>query len=251
MGLDENWAIIAVAYAGKPLLQSISETFKDFFDATVGIRAKTFKAKKEIDNEAYLTAYRENVQREILKTDPENMKEPDLYIVGPALEASKFYIEEKELREMFSKLIANNMDRQKTNEVHPSFVEIIKQCSKLDALILKSFRNVRTFPIYSLRIMLPGNCHHDIVKDFYLNEAVSSFSLPNISQSISNLQRLGLVEISNENMGEPEELEKYPRVGQYLNSLSTNTKDTQFASRRMDVTPYGEAFISVCIQERD
>ena len=54
-------------------------------------------------------------------------------VVGPALEASKFYIEEDEIRGMFAKLIASSMDKTQSINIHPSFVEIIKVLSPLDA----------------------------------------------------------------------------------------------------------------------
>ena len=63
----------------------------------------------------------------------EKRRDPSLAVVGPAIEASKFYIEEEDMREMFANLIAASMDDRLTNEVHSSYVEIIKQLSPLDA----------------------------------------------------------------------------------------------------------------------
>ncbi|WP_415843021.1 Abi-alpha family protein [Staphylococcus aureus] len=43
------------------------------------------------------------------------------FLLGPALEASKFYISEKTLSNMFAKLIASSMDAQK-KLINPPFI---------------------------------------------------------------------------------------------------------------------------------
>ena len=61
------------------------------------------------------------------------------------MEASKYYFEEKELREMFSKLIVCSLNSSKSNMVHPSFIEIIKQLSSTDAILLKKISEYNDF----------------------------------------------------------------------------------------------------------
>ncbi len=71
-------------------------------------------------------------------------------IVGPAVEASKYFIEEAHCRDMFAKLIASSCDSSKTRFVHPVFPEIIKQLSPLDAKFLMLFKENRTYPVVEL-----------------------------------------------------------------------------------------------------
>ncbi|MBT2721454.1 DUF4393 domain-containing protein [Bacillus sp. ISL-46] len=78
------------------------------------------------------------------------MIEPPLSIVGPALEASKFYIEEEELRSMFAKVVAASMDNRQASYVHPAFIEIIKQLSPVDALVISSFSDESKQPIVNI-----------------------------------------------------------------------------------------------------
>ncbi|WP_412095180.1 Abi-alpha family protein, partial [Bacillus haynesii] len=52
----------------------------------------------------------------------ENLVEPPLHIIGPTIEASKFYFESDELRSMFSNLIAASIDSETINKTHPAFV---------------------------------------------------------------------------------------------------------------------------------
>lgn len=53
--------------------------------------------------------------QDVVSKNIENLQEPSLSIAGPALEASKFYLEEEELRNLFTKLIASSMDKSKMN----------------------------------------------------------------------------------------------------------------------------------------
>ena len=68
-------------------------------------------------------------------------------ILGPALEASKFYIEEEDIREIFASLLAASFDSSKSSLLHHSFVEIIKQLSPLDARNLKFIAQKQRCPV--------------------------------------------------------------------------------------------------------
>ncbi|WP_338986952.1 DUF4393 domain-containing protein [Fusobacterium polymorphum] len=82
-----------------------------------------------------------SVAEKISKIPDENLQEAKMSILGPTLEASKFYIEEEEIREMFSNLIAASMDSTYNGIVQHSFVEIIKQLSSYDAKFLSAIQN--------------------------------------------------------------------------------------------------------------
>src|SRR5690606_5835122 len=97
----------------------------------------------------------------------ENLIEPPLSIVGPVLDASRYYIEEDDIRLMFSKLIASSMDNRNQTKPHHSFCEIIKQLSPLDAQILKSFGNVNNHPIVNY-INTSSYGSHFMIENVYL-----------------------------------------------------------------------------------
>lgn len=63
--------------------------------------------------------------------------EPDIQIVAPALEASKYCVEKEELRKMFVNLIASSINSDKVASVHPIFNDIIRKLSSTDALLLR------------------------------------------------------------------------------------------------------------------
>lgn len=128
--------------------------------------------------------------------EPENIQEPKLSIVGPALEASKFYIEEDELRQMFSKIIVSSADSSKNNKVHQSFVEIVKQLSIDDAKHLVQINKDLINPILSISRKLKDGQGKNLIKsDLFLSDHLSNDNHNSISASLINLQRLGLIEI--------------------------------------------------------
>ncbi|OME86537.1 MULTISPECIES: DUF4393 domain-containing protein [Paenibacillus] len=81
--------------------------------------------------------FRKNLEEKLSKIPSENLVEPPLNIVGPALESAKYYIDDENISEMFAKLISSSMDSRNQNKAHPAFVEIIKQLSPFDASNLK------------------------------------------------------------------------------------------------------------------
>lgn len=96
-------------------------------------------AKKQYKRQQDLENFKANIEAKVKNIPRDNLKEPELSIIGPAIESSKFYISEENIRELFSNLIAAAMDDSKTNEIHHSFVELIKQMSPKDAVYSNPF----------------------------------------------------------------------------------------------------------------
>ncbi|MDQ0721514.1 DUF4393 domain-containing protein [Paenibacillus sp. W4I10] len=89
--------------------------------------------KIKIKQEHNIKLFKEELQNGLNKIAPGNLVLPPLHIVGPAIEASKYYIESTELRQLFINLLLSSSDKTKQSNVHPSFIEIIKQMSPDDA----------------------------------------------------------------------------------------------------------------------
>ena len=224
----------------------------------VGFEKLHFYAeKKRAENEVYIKDYKEKIAQELVKIPEENIQEPPLSIVGPALEASKFYIEEEELRNMFAKLIAASMDKSKENIVHNSYVEIIKQMSPLDAKILSYINNNNfnnRYPICKVLIQSNNLSGSKVLKSLFLVMPNFDNDLANAA-SISNLKRLGLIDISfdtwltNDSLYETIENSD---VGlflktSYLREDELLTHHVKFQRGIIEINPYGENFIETCL----
>jgi len=69
--------------------------------------------------------------------DSNKITSPEPYIAVPTIQALFYCIDNDELRELFASLLANAMNSDHMHKVHPSFVEIIKQLSPFDAIMIK------------------------------------------------------------------------------------------------------------------
>ncbi|WP_394870542.1 DUF4393 domain-containing protein [Clostridium butyricum] len=151
--------------------------------------------KLKIKQSENLKKYQSDIESELSKIPEDKLTEPQLSIIGPALEASKYYIEENELRKMFAKLIAASMNVDTKNTVHPSFVEIIKQFSPLDAQVLSIFKSWHIRPIVTYKLVNNNSTFDIVFSDAFVCTEINA-PLINLSTSISNLNRFKMVDIS-------------------------------------------------------
>lgn len=75
---------------------------------------------------------------ERLKHVAENeLVSPAPYVALPAIAALSYSMDSEELRDLYANLLSKAMVLGTKDKVHPSFVEIIKQLSPLDAIVFK------------------------------------------------------------------------------------------------------------------
>ncbi|MBM6823686.1 DUF4393 domain-containing protein [Veillonella magna] len=225
-----------------PIGFAIGNTLSDIWNGVfsdVHLWAATRKAKAEYE----LKAYKASLQEQLSLIPPEYIKEPKLSIIGPALEASKYYIEEPVIRDMFAKLIASDIDSRKTNQVHHAYVDIIKQMSPLDAHILAEFKN----PTYLIKCLIEEYENTDsayILTDIYLSDTFTEYK-PEISISMSNLSRLGLIDIPTRNVNIIPVDEHYEEAINRFNatllsqSLRREKDNTNSKLKNYSITSYG------------
>lgn len=183
--------------AAGPPAQAVGNTLSNIWELGVGSHVSLWLKKQEYRQKQNYEDYIQKVEENTQNIPEEFLSEPQLNIVGPAIEASKYYIESEELRAMFANLIASSIDSRKTNETHPSFVEIIKQLSPLDAQILKNFHTIQRHPIAQVRLVNDKN--HFIVTQQHIMDFRVYDGYESHTSSLSNLQRLGLLDIDYSN----------------------------------------------------
>ena len=77
--------------------------------------------------------------------EPEKIVSPEPYVAVPALQAISYSMNSDELRELYANLLAKSMCIDTKNSVHPSFVEIIRQMSPLDAATSVSYTHLDVY----------------------------------------------------------------------------------------------------------
>ena len=197
--MNELYPIVSGALSGLAAAGALKgpiESLTQIWNLTLGRFSDDAYQKYKIKQAANLEKYANEVKSGIEKIPEENIQEPKMSVVGPALEASKFYIEEDEIRGMFAKLIASSMDKTQSINIHPSFVEIIKVLSPLDAQNLYSLYHGRDETISKIRVTnKEDDSYTDHFNHIFLgNPECQDNNL--IESSIDNLIRLKLVDVS-------------------------------------------------------
>ncbi|MBO3443396.1 DUF4393 domain-containing protein [Clostridium sp. CCUG 7971] len=253
----------------KPIENTLEKPSQTFGNALDGVFKFVFSPvlKYQIKKEYELQNYKEQIYNNVSYIPQENLIDPPLNIVGPALEASKFYIDSDEIRNMFAKLISSSMDNRINNSAHSAFIEIIKQLSQLDAQIITKFIGCKTLPIAKLRSQ--DDFGHGVdLKLHILNDEIEKIDL--ISSSVSNLIRLGIVEVSYTNVfvdkNNYSEFNNHPILLEYRSFINSKEFEEHLAILKsssdifnkipkkvvmvngtITLTPFGEDFIKTCI----
>lgn len=279
--MQEFFPIISGAISGATtagLFKGPIQTLQDYWYIYFGHHASEQAEMLRVQQEAKISDLRDRTLNHVSKIEPENIQEPKLQILGPALEATKFYLEEESLREMFAKLMASSMDKSKTETLHPAFVEIIKQMTPLDAANLRSVyygnRVVGRIVTYN-----KAGGFSIYIDNIYVNNKVES-SPDSMAASIDNLVRLRLVEVSYDRylvaedaydeIYQSEQYVEAEKVGDFFKRIQESGGDfsdvpsdiqdiiqstvydydrTELSKGKIDPTVLGTRFCKICLSE--
>ncbi|MBS4191769.1 DUF4393 domain-containing protein [Bacillus sp. FJAT-49705] len=230
------------------------QTLNDLWYLTFG-RLQLLVDKKRANHSAQLESYKNELVDAVSAIPDENLIEPPLSIVGPALEASKYYIEEEELRKMFAKIVASSMDDRKASLAHHSFVEIIKQLSPLDAQNIALFKGNYHLPLVNYGVKRDGNNKITTITNVFLSNPECT-DIRVIRSSITNLHRLGLVDFRFDILfNDGQKYDVFTHHPVFNNVVSASIKDlNEFPNAEpfidkgvIEITPFGSDFLSVCL----
>lgn len=236
-----------------PIAESAGKTLSNVWEGCFA-GLNTWSKKVILKHEQDFIAYKESVEREVSAIPESNRKEPRLSIIGPAIESSKYYIEEPIIREMFAKLIAADMDFRKNGLVHHAFVDIVRQMAPNDAQLLKALP--KNGPIAEIRLYDKEHTAYipltskDVIYIPGLIE--SNFSANAIS--INNLARLGIVELDHVmSLTNASHYNAYKRLDEYeLGLKEVQANSEKYSSVEIDkgmfsITALGTAFRQICL----
>lgn len=241
--------------AAGPPAQAVGNTLASIWDLSIGNHVSLWIKKQEVRQQQNLQDYIKKVEEKTQEIPEKFLTEPQMHIVGPAIEASKFYIDSEQLRQMFANLIAASVDSRKIEQTHPSFVEIIKQLSPLDAGVLANFKKTNQIPLAQLRVTKPSGEYIVVVEHImnFKNQQIYK----NHATSLSNLQRLGLLNITysshSTHLEDYDFLNGHPAYQEAQNRLLDiqkidNLFDTiQIQKGLSNTTPLSEDFIHICL----
>lgn len=229
----------------------ILSTVVGFFNNVVFYPVKranlTFKYKLE--------SFEEDLKKKVEKIPAENLQIPPTMIAGPTLEALRYAYDEEELREMYENLLASAMNREKVKKVHPAYVDAIRQMTSLDAIILnymaKKFRIACANIVFSFsrsgKVLLAG------MPDYFSCDLFDIADPFDVSASLQNICRLGLVDIESGKMNNYDysAIKEFPYVVErYQLACKGEAEKPTIVQRDFHITlsDYGRNFTEVCLR---
>ena len=228
-------------------------------------RLEAAKLRAKHDHEVEI--FKRQLADEIDAKPKEYLVEPNSRIVEQALREAQACVSEPALREMFCHLIANAADSRHQSHIHPAFAVMLSQMTPLDAqnLMILSKSSVDTIVNYQYQYF--GGGFEIAFENCFLGnpEMSNEEELKLQSESLSALQRQGLIEISYTRwLHNKEVYNKFKATALYRiyeQRIATPPPDG-FQSPRdecriievtlqnglVTLTPLGRAFVNVCME---
>ena len=241
------------------------------------LEKQQLKRKKELDD--FSNRLNENLE----KIPQEEIQEPKYSILGPAIEASQYYLEEEELREIFAKLVSASFDARNNGKIHNSFVEKVKSLSSHDARLLQLMKELKSIAI-GVYYIEDNNTDGSYILSEIVCLVFGEQNIEKIAVSIDSLVQLGLVKIDLDNYFTDEKvyadfyttnlfmdlsrnnlvtnrrlqvqklLEKYPKDKIALdNNISTSDIENYLIEKKLklkkgicELTSLGKIFVDIC-----
>lgn len=221
-----------------------------------------------IKGEARMEEMSRLVSEELKDVPQEKLTEPDSYVVVPAMQAFSYSMDCDELKKMYAKLLAKAIHVDQKGNVHPSYVEIIKQMSPLDAKSLAFIYQQKSVPMCDIRWQKKSpilwaespKCRsfcfgRDCYVHFFCVDE-DGYSDQEITVSFENLERLSLIQTKEQARLDPkyyrdfnqsslvsffeEEAKSYPEY---------NEREIALIPGFSRITAFGRAFANVCLSD--
>jgi len=230
--------------AAKQVGQSLEIVAKTVNIALAPIKALVWGYEKI---EEFITT---RVTEKLKNVPEENITTPPPQVAGPAIEALRFSGHDPNIRELYANLLANAMDKETIHKAHPGFVEIIKNLSSDEALLLQAFIELSQVPLIDVQgNKNDGSGYSILITNFsHLQKSVTVSRPDLIPTYIDNLSRLGILEIppmvhiTGENVYEPLETDtSLEGTKIYIENVMQRT--IYFERKLVRPTAFGRLFI--------
>ena len=250
---------------------------------TLGLVPRAIKAafsslEKWILNREYSIRETEMLlEKKLESIDPHKIVAPEPYIAVPAIQAISYSMDNQEIRDMYASLLAKAMNSDFKDDVHPACADIIKQLSPSDAQFFRYLSDASQIPICKVRhqhrivdldtlAVFNGDNNDadnsspftdleyfgkDLASDFVI-EKIDDLSNQQISLSLSNLTRLGMISINYGSVMDETKYESFTELPQIQVLLdlypNDNETETVLVMGTCELTTLGKQFASICLE---
>lgn len=150
--------------------------------------------KQQLKRTKELEDFGNRLNEKLKEIPKEEIQEPKFSVLGPAIEASQYYLEEEELREIFAKLVSASFDARQNGKLHNSFVDKIKSLSSHDAKLLQNLKESIELALGEYYIEDNNNAGEFTLSPIVCL-AMGEENIEKTSVSIDNLVHLGLIQV--------------------------------------------------------
>ena len=226
-----------------PSAKSIGNTLS-LVPRTVGVWLG--KWEKWILNGEYAIKETEVLLAEKLKHIPEDkIVEPEPYVAVPAIQQLSYSLDSEELRELYANLLASSMNADKKSDVHPAFVDIIKQLAPDEAKLLRFLSHQYVIPLVEIRQKSSDGKGFTVLEKYHLSIPNGVLEMPqNTPVYIENLMRLQLIEIPADTHYTTESL--YTPLETHIVFVDVPNESITYGRKIINVTPFGRNFVKIC-----
>ena len=260
--------------------ETVTETGKMLGRIPRAINAALMPLDIWIEKREYnLAATKRILAAKLEHIDSEKITTPEPYIAVPAIQAISYAMNDESIRNMYSNLLSKAMFTETKDDVHPVFVDIIKNMSPRDASNLSLFKDKKEFVIANFR--LRGKSSYIYIKKDVFIANKDYQDIDNQAVSVSLLEYLGLIKTDftrwhilddyadfNKLMGKlnielppapiPKEVARilFKKDDPKEQEKFENQLDTAYEKRSaeiqkgiVEITPLGKAFLEICLTD--
>ena len=189
-----------------------------------------------------------SVTQKLKNVSSESIVSPAPNIAVPAIEALRYMGQEKELRALYANLIAAAMNMNTKAEAHPAYVEILKNLSSEEAIILQSFATQSVFPAINIKGISSDGTYILYKRGYnHLSKIATLHHQQLLPAYIDNLVRLGIletpigIELSDQAAYVPLEIDS--ELDSLLAEITNSGREVRFERMAIRLTVFGAQFI--------
>ena len=239
----------------KPIIKTTDEVL-DILPQTIN-SAFCSLSKWLVNGKESLRLTAEAIKEKVKQIPEDKLVEPEPYVAIPAIQQISYCQNSEELRDLYANLLTSSMNTDKKWQVHPSFVDIIKQLTPDEAKIIKSIPNFKNNFMPAIDVTLKdknvsGSGHQIFITNFATVGLNIIENKENICSYIDNLIRLKILEIpptyhlTNESLYKP--LEESPILEKMIPQTYKHIYNIGYNHKIIAITNYGLLFKQICCQ---
>ena len=156
---------------------------------------------------------------------------------------------------MYANLLVSSMNIDTKQAVHPSFVDIIKQLSPMDAKVLEAMKQEQSvIPVVTVRLNFKeSKSFHELLIDYSIDLFQLFGDTSILSASLQNLDRLGIIKIRYDQVVKPDErydvfYEDAKYKGLVASFQGKENTDITLSKGLIELTEFGKTFCQCCCE---